>query len=221
MGLVLCGLTPFYAKANANQPDEAALLAGIFPSGCHFSGRYSQQKTIQGVPVPLISTGDFYYSCDLGLIWHTKTPFDEAILYVNSSNNFKAEADGTLAPLSGTTRYIMSNIFVRLLKGETSYFTDEFTISKGKHNGMVELQPESDYIRQGLNVITVQKNTSQTEDTVLEISVIDASSQLTEVAISDIKQYDISGKRAAFAQCEALYSDMPDWCQVLRFPSRF
>jgi|TARA_Y100001968_G_scaffold324701_1_gene364571 hypothetical protein len=218
--VLLCGLVPRPVPASPSQPDEATLLEEIFPSGCHFSGQFLQQKTIQGVPVPLKSTGDFYHSCDLGLIWHTQTPFNEAILYVNSSNNFKADANGALAPLTGTTRYIMSNIFVRLLKGDTSYFTDEFAISADIQSGTVTLRPESEYIRKGLDSIIVNKTTDQEKGVTLNIEVLDATGQRTDVLISAVEQYDFSGKRAAYEQCEALYSDT-SWCQVLRSPSRY
>ena len=32
---------------------EEQLLSSMFPSGCHFSGQFSQQKSMQGLPVPL------------------------------------------------------------------------------------------------------------------------------------------------------------------------
>ncbi|MDC8829453.1 outer membrane lipoprotein carrier protein LolA [Alteromonas gilva] len=219
--VALCALAPRDVQASTTQTKEASLLAGIFPSGCHFSGRFSQQKSIPGVPHPLTSSGDFYYSCDLGLVWHTETPFNEAILYVNSSNNFKADAEGTLAPLSGTTRYIMSNIFVRLLKGDTSYFVDEFAITSAEQNAAVQLRPESDYIRKGLDTITIKKAVNEVSGTSLDINVIDASGQHTDVTISDVTQHNIDGKKAAYEQCEALYLKTADWCQVLRSPSRY
>lgn len=219
--MVLYGLAPLHLQAAPRLPDEATLLAEIFPSGCHFSGHFSQQKNIQGVPVPLTSNGDFYYSCDLGLVWHTQMPFNEAILYVNSSHNFRTDADGGLAPLTGSTRYIMSNIFVRLLKGDTRYFIDEFAISEDSQSTAVILRPENEYIRKGLDIIEVSKMLDQAKGTSLSIKVLDATGQHTDVVISDIQQYTISGKRAAFEQCEALYAHTSDWCQVLRSPSRY
>ena len=218
--VLLCGLFPRFLQASPRQPDEAALLAEIVPSNCHFSGHFSQQKKIQGVPVPLTSIGDFYYSCDLGLVWHTQTPFNEAILYVNSSNNFRADADGGLTQLTGTTRYIMSNFFVRLLKGDTSYFIDEFVVSQGERSKMVTLRPESEYIRKGLDAIVVSKTIDQTNEVSLNIEVLDATGQRTTVLINAIEHYDIDGKRAAYEQCEVHYSDTP-WCQVLRSPHRY
>lgn len=217
--LLLCGLAPNHLQATSLTPSEAPLLAEIFPSSCHFSGKFVQQKTIEGVPAPLISTGDFYYSCALGLVWRTQTPFTEAILYVNNSNNFKVNGNGDLSPLTGATRYIMSNIFVRLLKGDTDYFTDEFAISRGSQAGTIELRPESEYVRKGLDTISINKTTDQNKEVSLNIEVLDATGQSTNVVISAVEQFNLDGKRAAYEQCNALYSDT-SWCQVLRSPSR-
>ena len=218
--LLLCGLAPNHLQASSLTPNEAPLLAEIFPSNCHFSGRFSQHKTIKGVPAPLTSTGDFFYSCSLGLVWHTQTPFTEAILYVNNSNNFKVNSNGDLSPLSGITRYIMSNIFVRLLKGDADYFTEEFAISRGSQPGTVILRPESEYIRKGLDTISINKTTDQNEEVTLNIEVLDDSGQHTNVVISAVEQFNLDGKRAAYEQCKALYSDT-SWCQVLRSPTRY
>lgn len=208
------------AKAEQAGSAEDTLLSSIFPSGCHFSGEFKQRKTVQGLPVPLNSTGDFYFSCDLGLVWHTASPFSEAILYVNSANNFRAQDDGTLTPLSGVARYVMSNIIVRLLKGETGYFTEEFAITE-EAAGSVLLLPENEMMQKGLHAIRITKTAEDTASAVLNITVTDATGQDTNVVIDQVQQYDFEGKRSAYDQCTGLYADKTDWCQVLRSPSRY
>ncbi len=202
---------------------EEQLLSSMFPSGCHFSGQFSQQKSMQGLPVPLKSAGDFYYSCDLGLVWHTSEPFSEAILYVNSTNNFRAEDDGTLTPLSGVARYIMSNIFVRLLKGDTGYFTDEFAVTKEPDDTLL-LIPESEMMRKGLEATRIAKSGTGDGDALqpaVTIKVTDATGQNTQVLIDQIEEYSFEGKRKAWEQCETLYSGKTNWCRVLLSPARF
>ncbi|MBU3020487.1 outer membrane lipoprotein carrier protein LolA [Aestuariibacter sp. A3R04] len=217
--LFLGGLSGALA-AKDTQPEDEALLASVFPSGCHFSGQFTQKKAIEGLPVPLMSTGDFYYSCDLGLVWHTSEPFKDAILYVNGSNNFRADETGALTPLTGTTRYIMSNIFVRLLKGDTQYFTEEFAISPADDNAIV-MRPHSDMMRRGLDSIHIQKKDTAEAGVSLDIAITDATGQLTSVSIADINEYAFEGKRSAYEQCQTLYSDTATWCQVLRSPARY
>ena len=206
--------------ASDNVDDERALLAGIFPTSCHFSGQFLQQKNIQGLPVPLQSDGDFFYSCDLGLVWSTKAPFQEAILYVNSAKNYRIDEQGEIKPLTGIARYIMSNVFVKLLKGDVDYFADEFVVT-ATENQSIELKPESEFMQKGVESIQFSKTQSPELGVALMVDVIDATGQVTQVGIDEIIEHDIEGKRSAFEQCEKLYQDTTKWCSVLRSPSRF
>ena len=203
-----------------NAPAEAELLTSIFPSGCHFSGHFKQSKAMQGLPAPLTSKGDFYYSCDLGLVWHTSEPFSEAILYINGIKNFRADDDGNLVPLSGVAKYIMSNIFVRLLKGDTSYFTEEFAISQ-EEQGNLLLLPESETMQRGLKAIRISKHGDTSSPLAVSINVTDTTGQGTSVIIDNIQEYGFEGKRQAYEQCLDLYADKTNWCQVLRAPQRY
>ncbi len=43
-------------------------------------GRFEQRKTLPDLPRPLLSTGDFLFARDLGVWWHTQTPFDSVFI---------------------------------------------------------------------------------------------------------------------------------------------
>lgn len=217
--LVVVGcLTAPFSHAEEVATREEQLLASVFPQSCHFSGKFVQQKTVEGLPVPLSSDGDFFYSCELGLVWRTVAPFEEAILYVNSSNNYRMDESGELQPLSGIARYIMSSVFVKLLNGDTAYFLDAFSVSEADA-GAVMLEPESDYMKKGLERILFEKNTDDELGITLGIKVTDATGQVTSVNIDQIEEFDAEGKRDAFEKCEALYQENEDLCRVLRSPS--
>lgn len=207
-----------FSFAEAGEEVEEQLLAGVFPESCNFSGKFLQQKTVEGLPVPLKSHGDFFYSCDLGLVWRTVSPFEEAILYINSSNNYRADEDGQLQPLSGIARYIMSSVFVKLLNGDTDYFLDAFTVSEAD-GGSVLLHPESDYMKKGLERIAFAKTTDEELGITLSIKVTDATGQITSVHIDQIDEFEIEGKRNAYEKCESLYRDNVNLCRVLRSPT--
>lgn len=216
---LLFTLTSPRSLATEDVTNEKTLLAGLFPTSCHFSGHFLQHKNVEGLPLPLKSTGDFFYSCDLGLVWSTTAPFRDAILYVNRAKNYRVDEQGVLTPLTGIARYIMSNVFVRLLNGDADYFAEEFAISLADDN-VVALKPESDFMKKGIESIRFKKVNDTEHGTSLFIDVTDATGQITRVSIDQIRDYDIDGKRHAFDQCETLYADTTDWCQVLRSPSR-
>ncbi|WP_414829110.1 outer membrane lipoprotein carrier protein LolA [Alteromonas sp. H39] len=207
-----------FSYAEEGETHEEALLASVFPQSCHFSGKFVQQKTMEGLPVPLTSDGDFFYSCDLGLVWRTVTPFEEAILYVNSSNNYRIDESGELQPLSGIARYIMSSVFVKLLNGDTDYFLDAFSVSEADGESVL-LTPESDYMKKGLDRILFEKSNDDELGITLGIKVTDATGQVTSVNIDQIKEFDAEGKRDAFEKCESLYPENEELCRVLRSPT--
>ena len=104
------------AKAEDASDTEKKLLTDIMPNSCNFSGQFVQKKAIKGLPIPLQSNGEFFFSCDLGLIWRTSSPFEEALLFANGATHFRIDEHGEHAPLSGMVRYSMSRIFIRLLQ---------------------------------------------------------------------------------------------------------
>lgn len=207
--------------ADSQIEDEKKLLADIFPTTCHFSGQFLQQKRIEGLPVPLRSDGDFFFSCDLGLIWSTQSPFKDALLYVNASRNYRINERGEIEPLSGIAHYSMSKIFLRLLRGDTDYFANEFAVSEVPETGVIELRPESGFMQKGIERIDFKKNQSLEHGVSLQVNVVDATGQVTQVSIDKITEHEIEGKRNAFEQCEKLYPSTSKWCEVLRSPARF
>ncbi|MBO1256751.1 outer membrane lipoprotein carrier protein LolA [Alteromonas sp. 5E99-2] len=211
-------------NANSSQKHnstELQLLADLSPTSCHFSGTFSQQKNVKGLPVPLLSTGDFFFSCDLGLIWNTLSPFSEALLYINASNNFRIDDKGNVEALSGVAHYSMSKIFLKLLKGDTQYFADAFSVVLIPNSDTIELTPESSFMKKGIEHIHFNKNKDEQGNIQLEIRVMDITGQMTKVEINNISEFDISGKRQAFEQCEKAYPSPLQWCKGLRSPLHF
>lgn len=43
-------------------------------------GRFEQRKSLPGLPKPLLSTGEFLFARELGVWWHTQTPFDSLFI---------------------------------------------------------------------------------------------------------------------------------------------
>jgi hypothetical protein len=207
--------------ANNVTESEKRLLVDIFPTSCHFSGQFSQRKNIDGLPVPLLSDGDFFFSCDLGLVWNTYSPFNEAILYANVSKSYRVDDEGEIQQLSGIAKYIMSKVLMRLLKGDADYFVEEFLVTPSSDNEMLELRPESYFMKKGIDNIPFKKVESFEEGVSLRVVVTDITGQETEVDINKIKEHEIDGKANALQQCQELYPNSMQWCKVLRAPRRF
>ncbi|WP_100656149.1 outer membrane lipoprotein carrier protein LolA [Alteromonas flava] len=204
------------AETDKSTLSEQQLLAAIFPPSCHFSGQFQQQKRIQGLDFPLVSTGDFYYSCDFGLVWNTQAPFQDALLYANSSASYRVDAQGEIEPLAGTARYIMSNVFIRLLKGDTAYFAEEFDVTRDTTTQATRLTPIGEFMRKGLQQIVVNPLADNEQAETLHVVITDVTGQDTVIKIGDTVNYSFDSKKAAYEQCQQLYPSPLEWCRVLR-----
>ena len=202
-------------ETNAPSASEEQLLAAMLPPSCHFSGKFQQQKHIQGLDVPLISSGDFFYSCDFGLVWNTQAPFQDALLYVNTNASYRVDAQGDIEPLTGTARYIMSNVFIPLLQGDTAYFAEAFDVTHDEAMDATRLTPVSEFMRKGLQQVLINRPSVKTQAHTLDATITDVAGQDTIIKISATKQYNLGSKKAAYKQCQQLYPAPLEWCRVL------
>ncbi|MGS2718091.1 LolA family protein [Eionea flava] len=209
-----------YASAAPDEvTSERQLLASISPAACHFSGKFSQQKNTQGLGFPLRSHGDFFFSCDLGLVWNTIAPFEEVMLYINSTTSYRASKDGGVERMSGMIRYAIAKIFLKILSGDTKYFSNEFSVILVGDG--VELKPENDFLKKGIKQVFITKGSNVETGTSLRIDIEDAVGQHSQINIVDIIEYSIEGRQEAYQQCQRLYLTLFEWCSVLRYPDHY
>lgn len=200
---------------------EKQLLSAVFPKTCHFSGLFVQKKEIQGLAFPLQSSGDFLFSCDLGLIWNTTAPFNEALLYANAKTNYKVDEHGNIEEMSGTTRYVMSRFFLRLLNGDADYFAQEFKVTLTEDGSGTILTPESDFMKKGIEGILIENFNPDEKALSLNVKITDATGQATHITIKSIVEYSLDGRTEAYKQCKVLYPNPSKWCRLLRSPGYY
>jgi hypothetical protein len=65
-------------------PSQMAALLGPaakpLAAAAGLRGRFEQRKTLPDLPRPLLSTGEFLFARDIGVWWHTRTPFDSVFI---------------------------------------------------------------------------------------------------------------------------------------------
>lgn len=70
--------------AHALTPAQMAALLGPaarpLAAAPGLRGRFEQRKYLPDLPRPLLSTGEFLFARDLGVWWHTRTPFDSVFI---------------------------------------------------------------------------------------------------------------------------------------------
>ena len=213
--LIFCGfLCANTAFANI---DEKALLQSVMPTACHFSGGFMQSKTVQGLPKPLVSEGEFFFSCDMGMIWQTQAPFAESLIYSNYFNYRIIDDD--IEKLSSLTHYGMSKVMLKMLNGDVDYFAKSFEAVLLADNEL-SLSPESKFMKKAIDKIILKKIQAG-HSLALHVSIYDRGQQLTTIAIDKLVEYDLKTKQRVQERCEEAYLEQKKLCEVLRFPARF
>lgn len=85
IGLLL--LVPAHAASVFDHPVQAAALSKIIAPAAQelkrapvLRGRFTQKKSLAGVPQPLQSSGTFIVAPAQGIYWHTQKPFDSEFI---------------------------------------------------------------------------------------------------------------------------------------------
>lgn len=207
----------FANAVNVDSGDKKALLRSVMPTACHFSGDFIQNKKIQGLSAPLISDGEFFFSCDIGIIWQTQSPFAEALIYSHYFN-YRVSGDA-IEKLTSLTHYGMSKIMLKMLNGDVDYFAESFSVGS-LIDGELSLSPQSKFMKKAIDKIVLQK--TQVDDSIsLLVNIHDKSQQLTKITIDNLVEYDLENKQVARRQCEKNHADKEVLCEILHYPARF
>lgn len=172
---VLCGSA--FGDENSDARGESGdSLQGYLPSGCYHAGQYRQEKTVAGLEQPLVTAGNFLYTCDQGLIWHTAMPVTETIIYKISGEHFVLNAENHLNPLDGRVHKALGTLLNHLIGGNLDYLKRHFQTVDA--NDKLRLLPKQKRLKNFLQYIeivpsadNVQINLQHSADETTRISI--------------------------------------------------
>ena len=202
-------------SVSANSKEKLQALKSMMPKVCHFSGEFSQTKQIKTLPVPLVSNGEFIYSCDHGLIWKTQNPIVESLVFTNQKLNFLVPEKLSVENLDGVQHDFLANLLLGLMAGNTEFIAKEFEVEvSDKKDNLIQLilVPKNKMVKQAIDSVVLKKQTNKNE---LQISITDRNQQVTRIVSTEKKQYakndDFSNNCLSFSA---------DGCKLLLNPVR-
>lgn len=110
-------------------------------------GSFVQSKFLKELPKPIRSKGDFVFSRELGLLWHTRVPFDSELV-ITSAGIFQREGDGATRTLAGGDQpgvQAATSIFFALFSLDLDALGKDFKITSqgGDPDWQVDLEPRN------------------------------------------------------------------------------
>jgi len=104
-------------------------VADLLPRSCYFSGRFSEQKQLIGLPEPLLSQGRIMFACDRGLTWYTEAPIKEALIYsLGSQHFFYSQAQESIELLNSRLHNNIGKLLVSIMGADTDYINQYFKL---------------------------------------------------------------------------------------------
>ena len=207
---LLCGfflLCISTASANAD-------LDSVLAKQCWFSGTFTQEKFLKGLPVPLKSDGKFLFDCDRGLIWHTASPIVDTKIYTISSSHFALNDKHEIEVLDSLIQTTIASLLLDIMSANTQAIANNFAIKRSGSNS-ISLTPNSAFLKKGIQSILLKKGLSKKA---LTIELVDNKSQSTRIHSVETHQSD--SKQSALANCQTHFINKLT-CDILDNPSSY
>ena len=190
------------ARADENQ------LNSFLAQDCYYHGNFEQTRSLDFLPVPLVSSGSFVFSCDHGVVWQTLQPLFETVIYTTDSLHFRMQQHDRIDLLQGILHSNMATMLRAIMGGDTGLIENNFSVSTLDQNNM-SLTPRKATVAKYLHQIDLGK-----EPQGLSISMINSETESTRIVISELEVFTT----LSFSQCEALFKATVLACKALFTP---
>ncbi len=205
------------ASISATTRSSEEILQSSLPNSCNFSGTFTQEKQLQGLPKPLQSSGDFFFSCDYGLVWQTARPIKEIRIYTTENIHFSIAENQEPQTLSGIANFYLAKLLLDIMSGNTKQLYTDYNVNINNAEKLdITLTPKNKYLKKGLKSIQFLKGLADKENTSIKVNITDANQQVTAMSITENTQYT---DKKAIALCETIYGS--NTCAILKDPSQY
>ena len=153
IGHVAAGITLPPLTLDPQQSDDASLQRP-----CRYSGDFTQERQLEELSAPLVSTGSFMFSCDEGLLWEVRKPIFDARVYTTEKLNFRVRKNRNVTQLAGIADAKTASLLLDLMSGNTSALSEEFDLaSGGETSDSLVLKPKKRSVQKRLTQIIVEQ----------------------------------------------------------------
>jgi hypothetical protein len=179
-------------------------LQDSLPKSCYIAGNFQQHKQLADIPQALKSNGEFIFACDQGLIWHTREPHRETLIYRRDGKHQLILPDTEAERLTGRVHRELGKILNNLIGADIDYLNQHFddTVTENHH----ALIPKNKRLRKFINSIGISPASGGTH-----ISIIQQEQETTDITISQTQAFD----SISADNCASLFTHQPEACALL------
>ena len=198
--------------------------------GCSFSGSFTQSKDVAGLVGPLLSAGVFYYHCEAGVIWKTKSPVSQIFVFRKTGEAYKLQQQ-TATVLKSAQGKVLGRLLNSLIGGDQNQIAEQFKITTRPEIECQEgseackpsaeiysLEPRKRSLKRGLKVIELnlaqpKEEEGEGQSMSVGISILDRKDQWTRIISS--KTENLEGLTDSALRCSEVVSLNKQECDLL------
>ncbi len=209
--LILLNIWTFNSSAN-NLPATNQKLLSMLPQTCVFSGSFKQNRELVGLPVPLVSQGRFFFSCEQGLIWQTQSPINETLIYTKAQLHFSLDQNNELQVADSLIHNYLGRLLLSLMGGDIEYLQKNFAISEDQSKHALTLKPSSTALKRALQDILLQR-----QDKTATTRITDTNQQITLIETLQLQEFSAQLETA----CQSVFGNSDKICAALKNPQKY
>ena len=120
-------------------------------NGENLTGSFVQEKHLAALSRPFVTKGQYIYTVEYGLIWHTLKPVDNKLI-INQQGISEAQADGSLKILTSDTSF--SALLLPIFSADPQSIKEHFNILESD-NGitLTPINPQISSLIQNLDLV--------------------------------------------------------------------
>lgn len=150
----LCGLS-LASVSGLSAPETAVKDLLETPQSCLQYAEFRQEKTLSGLPRPLVSRGRILLDCNRGTLWSTRTPISETLVYTFGGKHWLVNAEGGVEPIKGAPQKRIGDILARIVRGDSEFIDKYFRREVAGQT--TQLLPTQKRLKKYIETITLEE----------------------------------------------------------------
>jgi len=179
---------------------------------CRFTGDFKQERTVEELEAPLVSTGSFMFICDSGLLWEVYKPIVDSRVYSTEKLNFRIRKNLEITQLKGIAESRTATLLLDFFGGNTEALAKDFELM-GDSPEFLVLRPRKKTVQRRLTQLIVEQDGNVVRITIQSPATGDVVLSIDNIA--NVEEVDLD------AACENFSQQARPNCQVLNRPNDF
>lgn len=191
-------------------------------AACSYAGNFTQDRYLSGITEPIRTAGQFYFHCEVGVVWATQEPIQDVLILHRNGRGLQVSPDQAAQKLKSRQSKFLGQLLTTLMAGDQAALRELFEISALETDQQYRLTPRQRKLKRGIQTLVLDLSQlkpvrdlddNSENNSTLGIEILDRNDQTTRIAATQTRQFEPSDNAAA--QCASMTDLDAEHCDLL------